>query len=215
MGSAPPPTVLQVADLIDGTGRAVDGDTVTVQYVEVSYSAPGTVVQQTWGQAPLSFTVGGTEVIKGWSEGMVGMKVGGRREIIVPPDLAYSSISDATVVLVVDLLRFGAPATTTTVAPLAGTIKVADLGAPLTLTATQATSTGSNVVSGPTPPLLTTDTLEVTVDRVIDPAPSTLGPTPPMAGDRSRRRDRHRDQPGVGAVHRRGPPVRTTPGLRR
>jgi hypothetical protein len=39
------------------------------------------------------------------NEGVVVMKVGGRRELIVAPDLAYEGLSNATVVLVVDLLR--------------------------------------------------------------------------------------------------------------
>jgi peptidylprolyl isomerase len=107
VGPGYPPTVLEESDLIQGTGAAVKaGDTVTVQYVEVGYSTPGTVVQTTWTQAPQKFTVGRGEALNpGEDEGVVGMKVGGRRELIIPSELADPGRSDATIVLVVDLLR--------------------------------------------------------------------------------------------------------------
>lgn len=38
---------------------------------------------------PFTFTLGAHEVIKGWEEGLLGMKAGGRRQLRVPPDLAY------------------------------------------------------------------------------------------------------------------------------
>jgi FKBP-type peptidyl-prolyl cis-trans isomerase len=106
VGSGYPPTVLEESDLITGAGPAVKaGDTVTVQYVEAGYSTPGTVAQTTWGQMPETFVVGQGGVTAGEDEGVVGMKVGGRRELIIPPDLAYEGISNVTVVFVVDLLR--------------------------------------------------------------------------------------------------------------
>jgi len=40
---------------------------------------------------PFDFTIGNGEVIKGWEEGVAGMKVGGKRQLRIPPELAYGS----------------------------------------------------------------------------------------------------------------------------
>ncbi len=108
----PPPTQLEEANLITGTGAtAKAGDTVTVQYVGVAYSTHK-VFDASWNRGqPFTFTLGVGQVIKGWDEGVVGMKVGGRRELIIPPQLAYGSTSPGagiapndTLIFVIDLV---------------------------------------------------------------------------------------------------------------
>ena len=62
------------------------------------------------GGKPFQFLLGANQVIQGWEQGLEGMRVGGRRELIVPPDLAYgdhgqgSIRPNETLVFVVDLL---------------------------------------------------------------------------------------------------------------
>jgi peptidylprolyl isomerase len=114
--SGPPPTSLVSEDLITGSGAAAKaGDSVSVQYVGVSY----TTKQQfdaSWdrGQA-FSFTLGAQMVIPGWDQGVVGMQVGGRRLLIIPPNLAYGASPPAgsnippndTLIFIVDLVTIG------------------------------------------------------------------------------------------------------------
>lgn len=107
-----PPTELEIKDLEEGSGpEAKGGDEVTVQYVGVDYKN-GKEFDSSWSRnEPFSFNLGGGEVIAGWDEGIGGMKVGGRRELIIPPNLAYGEAGappaigpNETLVFVVDLL---------------------------------------------------------------------------------------------------------------
>ncbi len=112
--SGTPPTQLESADLITGTGpAAASGDSLTVQYVLATYSS-GKVVQSSWTSQPFTFTLGQGMVIPGWDQGVVGMKAGGRRELIVPPSLGYKDQSPGpgiaandTLVFVIDLQKIG------------------------------------------------------------------------------------------------------------
>jgi peptidylprolyl isomerase len=110
-----PPTQLEVKDLKTGTGsEAKTGDQVSVQYIGVLYDN-GSKFDSSYDHGqPFSFKLGGGEVIPGWDQGVAGMKVGGRRELIIPPDLAYGAQGqpptippNATLVFVIDLVKVG------------------------------------------------------------------------------------------------------------
>jgi peptidylprolyl isomerase len=111
--SGKPPTKLVSKDIVTGTGATAQaGDTVSVQYVGVSY-ANRKQFDASWDRhQPFTFQLGGGMVIPGWDQGVVGMKVNGRRELIIPPDLGYGAqgqppaiAPNDTLVFVIDLLR--------------------------------------------------------------------------------------------------------------
>jgi peptidylprolyl isomerase len=85
-----PPTAMDVRDISEGTGaEAKSGQTVRVHYVGVAFST-GEEFDASWNRGePLEFRLGAGRVIPGWDQGLVGMKVGGRRQLTIPPDLAY------------------------------------------------------------------------------------------------------------------------------
>ena len=85
-----PPTELEISDIWLGDGAvAKTGDTVQVHYVGVAYST-GEEFDTSWSRgAPLEFRLGVGQVIAGWDQGVQGMRVGGRRQLIIPPGLAY------------------------------------------------------------------------------------------------------------------------------
>ena len=108
-----PPKKLEVRDLEAGTGAAAKaGDEVTVQYVGVNYK-DGKEFDASWDRGePFTFQLGAGMVIPGWDQGVAGMKVGGRRELIIPPDLAYGPEGsppaigpNETLIFVIDLLE--------------------------------------------------------------------------------------------------------------
>ncbi len=109
--SSAPPTQLECADLIVGTGASAKvGSKISVQYVLGTYSTHQTI-QSSWTSAPYQFTLGEGQVIAGWDQGVVGMKVGGRRELIIPPSLGYMDqaqgggiAANDTLVFIIDLL---------------------------------------------------------------------------------------------------------------
>lgn len=82
---------LEYWDITVGTGaEAQVGQTVHVHYT--GWFTTGKKFDSSIGKAPFEVTPLGTApVIKGWNEGIVGMKVGGKRQLRIPPDLAYGT----------------------------------------------------------------------------------------------------------------------------
>jgi peptidylprolyl isomerase len=112
--SGPPPCNLVISDLVVGTGaEAIPGKNVTVKYVGVTY-ATGKEFDASWGGTDFTFGLGGQQVIAGWDQGFAGMREGGRRQLVIPPDLAYGEQGSppdippgATLIFVVDLVKVG------------------------------------------------------------------------------------------------------------
>jgi peptidylprolyl isomerase len=108
------PTTLLKKNIIVGTGAvAASGDELTVDYVGALYKN-GSIFDASWKSAatgsPFQFQIGVGSVIPGWDRGLVGMRVGGRRELIIPPSLAYKNVAqgkipaNSTLIFIVDLL---------------------------------------------------------------------------------------------------------------
>ena len=115
---AVPGLPLQVTDISPGDGEPISaGRTAVVDYTGWLYdpNAPdhkGRIFDSSRASGnPLRFQLGTGQVIPGWDQGVAGMKVHGRRQLTIPPDLAYGSAGaggvippDATLVFDVELL---------------------------------------------------------------------------------------------------------------
>jgi peptidylprolyl isomerase len=108
----PPPADLEIVDIREGDGaEAKPGSTVSVHYVGVAHST-GEEFDASYNRgAPLDFPLGAGRVIQGWDSGVAGMKVGGRRQLTIPPHLAYGDRGAGgvikpgeTLIFVVDLI---------------------------------------------------------------------------------------------------------------
>ena len=83
------PSGLVYWDIRVGTGAtAKEGSHVRVHYTGWLTNGKKFDSSVDSGQ-PFDFTIGNGEVIKGWEEGVTGMKVGGKRQLRIPPALAY------------------------------------------------------------------------------------------------------------------------------
>ena len=116
-GGSNPPKSLQVENLVTGTGTtAKAGDQITVNYVGALYKN-GKVFDSSWSRnetfatSLTTATASGGGVIAGWVKGVAGMKVGGRRQLVIPPSLAYGKQAtngipaNSTLVFDIDLLK--------------------------------------------------------------------------------------------------------------
>ncbi|HSO99463.1 MAG TPA: FKBP-type peptidyl-prolyl cis-trans isomerase [Solirubrobacteraceae bacterium] len=103
---------LEIDDLVVGDGaEATSGCIVEVHYVGVSWQT-GKQFDASWDRGrTFKFGLGKGQVIAGWDQGLSGMRVGGRRQITIPPMLAYGKRGaggaigpDETLIFVVDLI---------------------------------------------------------------------------------------------------------------
>ena len=79
---------LEYWDIKTGTGATANkSQSVKVHYT--GWLTNGKKFDSSVGGNPFQFTLGAGQVIKGWDEGVAGMKVGGKRQLRIPPDLAY------------------------------------------------------------------------------------------------------------------------------
>lgn len=107
----PAPTELVITDLIVGDGaEAVPGGRVEVHYVGVDFEN-GEQFDASWDRGEsITFPLNG--LIAGWQEGIPGMRVGGRRQLVIPPAMAYGEtgghrLAGRTLVFIIDLLNVG------------------------------------------------------------------------------------------------------------
>ncbi|MFD3444824.1 FKBP-type peptidyl-prolyl cis-trans isomerase [Microbacteriaceae bacterium 4G12] len=105
----PAPEELVITDIRVGDGaEAQAGSTVNVHYLGVDFET-GEEFDSSWNRGQsINFPL--ASLVKGWQEGIPGMRVGGRRQLVVPPQLAYGPaggghrLSGRTLIFVIDLL---------------------------------------------------------------------------------------------------------------
>jgi FKBP-type peptidyl-prolyl isomerase-like protein len=83
-------TELKITTLVKGKGAAAtSGQTISVNYVGVSYKS-GAEFDASWKRRqPFSFQLGAGGVIQGWDQGLAGVTVGSRVQLDIPSTLAY------------------------------------------------------------------------------------------------------------------------------
>lgn len=105
----PAPSELVITDLEVGSGaEATAGATVDVHYLGVDFET-GDEFDSSWSRGEsVNFPL--AALIQGWQVGIPGMKIGGRRQLVVPPELAYGpaggghQLSGRTLIFIIDLL---------------------------------------------------------------------------------------------------------------
>ena len=87
---------LEIVELSGGSGTPIGaGQTAVVDYTGWLFDSAATdhkgrVFDSSRASGtPFRFTLGTGQVIRGWDQGVLGMKAHGRRQLTIPPDLAY------------------------------------------------------------------------------------------------------------------------------
>lgn len=73
------------------------GDTVKVHYTGTLDD--GEVFDSSEGREPLTFTVGSDQVIPGFSNAVIGMEVGDKKEVRIPPEMAYGERKEEMIIV--------------------------------------------------------------------------------------------------------------------
>lgn len=105
---------LKFRDIVEGAGGyPPPGSLVTVHYT--GRLEDGTVFDTSLDGQPFQFNIGQGQVIEGWDIGVALMQAGGRRELIIPPELAYGEEGagpippNATLTFEIQLITYQAP----------------------------------------------------------------------------------------------------------
>jgi FKBP-type peptidyl-prolyl cis-trans isomerase len=83
------PSGLYYRDIVVGTGTAIVAGQQGFVYFVGNLSSGEQFTTLKSPAAPQAVTPGTFALIEGFEEGVVGMKVGGRRQLLIPPSLAY------------------------------------------------------------------------------------------------------------------------------
>lgn len=87
-GKKNPVTILEIIDLVEGTGAIVPPDATITAHYTGALCTDGTIFESSLDSGrPATF--GLHQVIDGWTQGVPGMKVGGTRRLIIPAAMAY------------------------------------------------------------------------------------------------------------------------------
>lgn len=106
---------LQIGDLVEGTGGSpVRGQTMKIHY-SGWLSTTGVMFDSSIERGqPLAIALETGPVIPGWHKGIAGMKVGGKRQLVIPPELAYGAQGrppvippNSTLIFEVELIEIG------------------------------------------------------------------------------------------------------------
>jgi peptidylprolyl isomerase len=105
---------LRYYDIQTGEGPTPQkGEVVSIDFT--GWLTDGTKIGSTIDNGqPIGFAIGQGQVIPGWDEGVATMQVGGKRQLVIPPELAFGDQGasgvippNATLILEVDLLSIG------------------------------------------------------------------------------------------------------------